>query len=302
MMRAWGALLIAACVEENLARDMVSWDDGVVEVAPPPALPAGYLLLGVSPVDQLDAYTMTVSGAPANASVMFLRGEHAGSGACPPLLGGECLQVRRNVQQLGVVVANAMGEAVFQRQMPALGLGRTLGLQAVVTGRTSWLSEAEERPVRPPGGNQPFDMGPAFQLPSASSVAPDVLLGHPIVVPEPVELLSLGVIGRAGSTDVRMAVYEDAGGVPGRLVAWTDPFVMAAGRTSAPVRQQPLRLAAGTWWLMSNFEGHAATWANGPLPGPEAAVTLSFHAPLPLRLVQPAAYTSPRINAFMIVR
>lgn len=313
MKRALCAMLLAGCVEEGALEEapgaevgLVSMDEGVVELLPsasqaPPALPAGYLLLGASPMDQGDIYTLSVAGAPAGSVVNFLRGDLAGPGACPVQVGYQCLQIRQNVQSLGTAVANAAGEAVLQRQVPLVGLGRTLALEAVITGRVGWLSEAEERPVRPAGGGgRRFEMGPSFQLPSSSSVAPDVLLGHPIIVHDPVQVVELGIVGRFGQTGVRMAVYSDRNGLPDRLVTRTDPFNLQVGPVSEPVIQ-PVTLQAGTWWLMTNFEDPAATWSNGPLPGPEALVSLSFRAGMPAALNQPLSYTSPRINAYMVV-
>jgi len=71
--------------------------------------------------------------------------------------------------------------------------------------------------------------------------------------------------GPTGLQDVRVALYQDAGGVPGSLITQSSAVTITSGMTPQWVRFQalPTALTAGTYWMVLHTGGYAGATANG---------------------------------------
>ncbi len=109
--RVWalGALVMLGCgVEgETLPHDLAG--------------PPGSMVLEVTPLVSGRSATLTVSNAPANAPIRVYRsGQVLLGGACPPALGGDCMDLRPALTETFSLVADAGGTATLNFRLPAL--------------------------------------------------------------------------------------------------------------------------------------------------------------------------------------
>jgi hypothetical protein len=95
-------------------------------------MPSLVLTISLLAVDQ--PVTLTASGAPAGAQVVFLAADSGGAGVCPASLGGVCLDLAAPVHPLGTATAGADGVAVLPFTFPAKYDHRSITFQAAARG------------------------------------------------------------------------------------------------------------------------------------------------------------------------
>ena len=125
------------------------------------------------------------------------------------------------------------------------------------------------------------------------------LLGFRMVIPEDAMLVGFGLIGREAGSAFKMALYRDAGGVPGALVASTPSTALAGGRQEITVAPTPV--TAGAYWLMGIFEtGALVAYGAG---GPEVHyIQLPYTSPLPTTFPTPTTYTGQSFSYYVKVQ
>jgi hypothetical protein len=135
-------------------------------------------------------------------------------------------------------------------------------------------------------------------LGSNSEHLPNYLLGTAVVVPETV-LVSFGVIGRAAGPHFEMALYRDAGGSPGALVASTPSTPLAVGRQEIGV--SPVALSAGTYWIMGIYDTEASIGIAFGGSAPVDYTALGFGSALPGTFPSPDVYSGQTFNYYIVV-
>ncbi|HMV68196.1 MAG TPA: hypothetical protein PKA64_15220, partial [Myxococcota bacterium] len=122
--------------------------DASPDVAPPPRprdlrLDAPWIVAG-------DRAALTVTGAPAGATVWFaVSGAGLGSGPCPAAIGS-CLDVRNPITVLGSAVADAAGVAQYAVRMPNPAPAFA-AFQAAILGSPGLVSNPLPRWLLPAG-------------------------------------------------------------------------------------------------------------------------------------------------------
>ncbi len=86
---------------------------------------------------------------------------------------------------------------------------------------------------------------------------PEFLLGVHFTLSEVGVLHSLNMIGNETGANLKMAIYDDNGGVPNNLAASTGVSTVGAGVVSLPVT--PVQLAAGDYWIMAIYDSNGSS-------------------------------------------
>lgn len=235
-MRAevWG-LVLAACVEEPGA--------ALLEDAPPPAP----IYVTVADLPRGAHAVFDVWGAPPGASGRIVTGTHPGR-TCPPALGA-CLDLG-NLQTLGSFTANAYGSAQLVVFAPNTIRTPSVWFQAVTGGAQVARSAAWEEAVSP---GAPYEIGHVDPMPGVAQLAAGQLIGERVVISDPGTLERFGMILSSSGGFGQLALYTDAGGVPGALAGYSVPFWVSGGAQEEPP-QTPAALTPGAYWLMASFE------------------------------------------------
>jgi len=142
--------------------------------------------------------------------------------------------------------------------------------------------------------------GNATEFSGASQHTPGYLLGGSITVPQDSTLTYLGVIAKSGGPHVILALYSDAAGEPDRLVASTPATAMTVGAMEIPVTPTPL--AAGSYWIMGEYDGAASIGIDESDPNvPVRYLEQSFSDPLLDPLPPAFSYSGQAFNYYVKV-
>lgn len=85
-----------------------------------------------------------------------------------------------------------------------------------------------------------------------SNILPNYLVGVNFTISEVGVLHSLNMIGNGTGATFQMAIYDDNGGVPNNLVAYTNTSNVGTGLVTIPVT--PVQLEAGDYWIMAVYK------------------------------------------------
>jgi hypothetical protein len=142
--------------------------------------------------------------------------------------------------------------------------------------------------------------GNVVEFPGASAHAADYLLGDPLVLPRAGMLTHLCVIAKDAGPHVMLALYADAGGEPGALVASTPATPMTAGAMEVPVA--PTAVAPGTYWMMGVYDADASIGIDESDPSaPVRYAPELFGSPLPDPFGSALEYNGQRFNYYVRV-
>ncbi|MFZ5441422.1 MAG: InlB B-repeat-containing protein, partial [Myxococcota bacterium] len=152
------------------------------------------------------------------------------------------------------------------------------------------------------GGGTTTMLGNYTPLPNNSSHSANYLLGNRITVPSTVSLSKFGVIGRAAGPSVIMALYTDAGGAPGSLVARTASTPLIVGN----LELSPLSattLVAGTYWIMAEYSSSASIGTDSSVSTNFISyVSHTFGTTLPNPFGAPQTYDGSTFNYYLVVQ
>ncbi len=134
---------------------------------------------------------------------------------------------------------------------------------------------------------------------TATSYAPNYLLGVKFTLSQPGTLNSINMLSNGNGDNVQMAVYNDNAGKPNNLVAASSPGIVAAGLTSFPVA--PVPLLAGDYWIMAVYKtGGNPCNANLNAVGNDVYYTdLIFGNPIPNNAAGFVTYTGHDLLYFL---
>lgn len=152
------------------------------------------------------------------------------------------------------------------------------------------------------GGTCKALYGQFVQLDGSMPVAGDFLIGSAISVSRPGSLLAFGIIAppTPAGHQIQMALYADAGGNPGALVASTPATTLTGGRQEVTV--SPTSLTSGRYWLMWLYNTVTDVYVPSPTPGYDTSkyVNLTFGSPLPATLPAPTTVPGGPFNQYIV--
>jgi hypothetical protein len=124
------------------------------------------------------------------------------------------------------------------------------------------------------------------------------LIGQSFALPA-MTVSDLGVNVLAGSATVSgiLALYSDADGVPGSLVAWTLPAAVNAGANVIPLPSS-IQVAAGTYWIVGEFSDVVYLCRSATAASTEFA-SLTYPAPPPASFPVPTTYADYQIGYYV---
>lgn len=145
-------------------------------------------------------------------------------------------------------------------------------------------------------------LGHPTPLGESSTHAPDFLLGEQLVVPTNLTLRQFGVLAISAGPLMKLALYTNAGGAPGTLVAQTAATAMVTGAMELAPTAGPVALPAGTYWFVGVYATGASigyTTAAGTNVVQYRA--LPFGSALPSPFGAPLTYTGQSFNYYLVV-
>ncbi|MFK7931253.1 MAG: hypothetical protein AB8H79_23925 [Myxococcota bacterium] len=143
-----------------------------------------------------------------------------------------------------------------------------------------------------------YTMGYWREFSWTSSVAPDYLIGHPVVVTKDVTVVELGIIAKKAKANSKIALYTDVAGQPSALVVGSGLQGITVGHNTFSV--PATKIAAGTYWLMVVSDSIGYHGANSS-KNTVYVVNMSASAAFPTSLGAPWSYSGYRHNYFMTV-
>jgi len=113
-----------------------------------------------------------------------------------------------------------------------------------------------------------------------------------ITISQSVTVTALGVVGQAATgAQGTLALYENAGGVPGSLVAQTGTTtVIAAGPNEIATTAQ-VPITAGTYWIGAEYNATAAICIDGSKTNTLQLTTITTYGTVPLVFGGPTTIT-----------
>ena len=144
--------------------------------------------------------------------------------------------------------------------------------------------------------------GNMVEYPTASTHAPDYLLGDPVMVTATSMLTHLCVIGKAAGANVVLGLYSsNAMGEPYQLVASTPATPLGVGAVEIPVA--PAMLPAGQYWMFGIYDADASIGLDDSDPtAPVRYQEMPFSATLPQPFGLASNYTGQRFNYYIRVQ
>ena len=117
------------------------------------------------------------------------------------------------------------------------------------------------------------------------------LLGVKYSLSQEGTLNAIKLIGNDSGSGVQMAVYDDNGGVPNNLIAYSVPSIVGDGLTSLPVT--PVLLPAGDYWIMAVYasDGNHTNVNRNAFGNVVFYQSLTYGDPLPTNASNFISYT-----------
>jgi hypothetical protein len=134
---------------------------------------------------------------------------------------------------------------------------------------------------------------------SPSSFGANNLLGELISVPTNMTLTALGVVMNAANIHVIMALYTNAGGAPGTVIASTASTTTVVGKMEMPVTN--VGLAAGTYWIMGEYDTTVTATLTDDFCNCNSIDYVSITYPsVPYSFPTPSTYTSGHFPYYVV--
>jgi hypothetical protein len=163
-------------------------------------------------------------------------------------------------------------------------------------------------PPPPPPGALPGTQYGATSATGESSWSGGYVAGIPVTIPPsatgaPLTLQQFGAVSKTGvgQPQVIMALYDDAGGSPGNIVADTAATPLAGGDQRITPNAPGLALSPGTYWVMGNFSATATMMTTPGGATPTSYVSHPFGTTFPSN---PAVLQFPQfqLNFYVVVQ
>jgi hypothetical protein len=129
------------------------------------------------------------------------------------------------------------------------------------------------------------------------------LLGERVDIAAAIQVTALGVIATsaepATGVDGIMALYDDVGGVPSALQAQTASTTIGPGDNLIPV-ESPASVAAGTYWIMAEYDATASVCVDASDSNPIAYVSIGGYEIVPATLANQQGVSSVDLNYYVV--
>jgi hypothetical protein len=190
-----------------------------------------------------------------------------------------------------VLTPAGSGGAVFAGWGGACGGAGACGV--TLTGADASVSAIFGTPVR---------IGHTTQFGQTVAASPGFLLGERIDVPTVTKLAKFGLIASAAGGNVKMALYADAAGKPGALVAQTASTVMAPGNLEIVPTVTGVNLPAGAYWIMAIYDVVGNIYYTTSATGNVVHyVSQPFANAMPNPFPTPTTYMDQSFNYYLVV-
>jgi len=140
--------------------------------------------------------------------------------------------------------------------------------------------------------------GQDTQLSGTNLFLANYLLGQRVVVSARGTLATFGLFNPSTAERAVMALYADAGGRPGTLVARTEAFTVTGGRQEVAPLSTPT-LAEGTYWIMAVYERNHTGYVAPPSAVSTAYVAWPFGSTIPTTFPTPTLYQGNTLNYYI---
>ena len=144
-----------------------------------------------------------------------------------------------------------------------------------------------------------FNLGHDTALGETSGHAANFWLGSKLVVTSPVTLDKFGLIALSSGQKVKMALYSDASGAPGALIAETSAHTLASARLEMDVTD--VRLAAGTYYIMAIYDSTAKISYTTSTSATVWYKSYTFSSSAPAPFGSASTYTGQEFAYYLVV-
>ena len=146
-----------------------------------------------------------------------------------------------------------------------------------------------------------YKVGNSTLFASKSSHAPDYLLGSRITLSKAAKLVDFGLISVSSGAHVVMALYTEASGHPGTLVAYTSSTALTSSDQQIAPNVQA-SLPAGNYWIMAVYDTSASVGIDyGNSTAEVDYISFTFGTTLPSTFPAPTTYTGQQFNYYLLV-
>lgn len=147
----------------------------------------------------------------------------------------------------------------------------------------------------------PVRIGHTTQFGMSSAPTPGYLLGERIDVPAAAKLSKFGIIV-AATGNIKMALYADAAGAPGALVAQTAGTPLVVGNQEINPTVAGVNLPAGTYWIMATYDVSGSVYyTTGAAGNVVHYISLPYTSAMPNPFGTPMTYTGQSFNYYLVV-
>lgn len=130
-----------------------------------------------------------------------------------------------------------------------------------------------------------------------SGWSPNYLIGQQIFISQTITLSHLGLVVAGGTGGVRIGLYTNGGTIPGALITQIAGTISSTGLVEFPASN--IQIAAGTYWLMFNFQNTITRYQDTGSPTTVAYITWTYGSALPANfpIIGYSTYTGNLTNA-----
>lgn len=292
-------LVLAACQPDSLD-GVITLDDPSLmpDDESPPPLSTGYLELGVNALDVGETVNLRVRGAYPGDVVQFFRGSGHGAGPC--ITPSLCHEILSPVP-LATATANGQGIATHTFTMPSAPLGATGAFEAMVTSGNIASSSAEVRNVRAGGTTSPYRVGNWHPQLASGSISPNAMIFQTVEVTEAADVVGFSFRATTAGGNFKGALYSDASGQPGTLIAQSASTPVVVGNANAPATSSP-SIPPGRYWIAATFSTDVFTNHNTLQSEPEFIILQPFSSAFPATYSGGSFYVSVGIAVSLGLR
>lgn len=144
----------------------------------------------------------------------------------------------------------------------------------------------------------PIGEAVAFASSNGQSIVSNVMYAQRVQTPAAAILMKLAFLVDITGGSARLALYGDAAGAPGALIASTAQAQVALVTEIAVAT--PTQLPAGTYWIVGDFEAAAHVRSDTTRTAPQAFQNLAFTSPFPAQAAT-TAVTDSVLNYYLLL-
>jgi hypothetical protein len=139
-------------------------------------------------------------------------------------------------------------------------------------------------------------------VPYADSTSFNVgfMVGETVVLVKPATLVKFGVICLTSGAHVTMALYSDAGGAPGTLLAYSGSTPTTGGDEELSPNAN-VALGAGVYWIMGTYDANVSLQVDGSTTNQRDYISFTYGGALPTTFPTPMIHYGIDFNYYLVV-